>query len=79
MFVSVNFRPAGRKLPSLGVYRSVNGLIGLFLGVSWINITAAMAVDREILYIYRSSQNFPKLLQTAPKFLAKPPPGGDDK
>ena len=28
MFSSVNLRPAGRKLPSLGVYRSVNGLNG---------------------------------------------------
>ena len=32
----VNLRPAGRTLPSLGVHRSVNGLIGLFFGVSWI-------------------------------------------
>ena len=36
MAQSVNLRPAGRKLPSLGVHRSVHGLIGLFLGVSWI-------------------------------------------
>ncbi len=36
MLMSVTMRPAGRKLPSLGVYRWVNGLIGLFLGVSSI-------------------------------------------
>ena len=36
MFLLVNLQPAGRKFPSLGVYRSVNGLIGLFLGVSWM-------------------------------------------
>ena len=36
MFLPVNLRPTGRKLPSLGVYRSVNGIIGLYLGVSWI-------------------------------------------
>ena len=36
MFLSVSLRLAGRKLPSLGVHRSVNGLMGIFLGVSWI-------------------------------------------
>ena len=35
MFVSVNLQPAGRKLRSPGVYRTVNGLIALFLCVSW--------------------------------------------
>ena len=28
MVLSVNLRPARRKLPCLGVYRSVNGFIG---------------------------------------------------
>ena len=36
MFLSVNLRAAGHKLPSLGAYRSVNCLVGLFLDVSWI-------------------------------------------
>ena len=35
MLSSVNLRPAGRKLPSLGVYRSVNGI---FLSASWIDL-----------------------------------------
>ena len=36
MFLSVNLRPASRKLPFLGVHRSVNDIICLFLGDSWI-------------------------------------------
>ena len=37
MFLPVNLRPGGRRLPSLGIYRSVNCLIDLFLGVSNID------------------------------------------
>ena len=41
MFLSVSLRPAGSKLPSPVVYRSVSDLISLFLNVFWITKISA--------------------------------------
>ena len=45
IFLSVNVRPAGRTLPSLGLYRSVNGLSCLLNGTLTASINDSMTIQ----------------------------------